>query len=190
MSNSNPKSNTDPSAWVDQYGDYLYTYARYRVNSTEVAEDLVQETFVAALKGLDSFQGKSTEKTWLVSILKRKIIDHYRKQNRSREEPDPSHSSPFIAEGPDRGKWNPNQRPREWPDDPSGMDRETFYRVLEMCLSLLPEKWSGVFRLKTLEELTTEQVCKELGITASNFWVIMHRARLRLRDCFEKNWYD
>lgn len=190
MSSNGQQTSTDPSAWVDQYGNYLYTYAYYRVNSSEVAQDLVQETFVAALKARDSFQGKSTEKTWLVSILKRKIIDHYRKQTRSREEVESNQSSPFISEGPDRGKWDPHHRPREWPDDPSGMDRETFYRVLEMCMSLLPEKWSGVFRLRTLEELPAEQVCKELGITSSNFWVIMHRARLRLRECFEKNWYD
>jgi len=181
---------TDPAQWVDQYGDYLYTYAYYRVNSPELARDLVQETFVSALHAKDAFQGRSSEKTWLVSILKRKIIDHYRKQSRSKEQSHEHYDLPFITEGEDRGQWDPNRRPREWPEQGSDIDREAFYKVLEYCLSLLPEKWSGVFRLKSIEELTTEEICKEMGITPSNLWVIMHRARLRLRECFENNWYD
>lgn len=190
MSSHDPSFLTDPTQWVERYGDYLYTYAYYRVGSAEVAEDLVQDTFIAALNARQSFRGESSEKTWLVSILKRKIIDHYRKETRSREEPGDDRYSPFVDEGPDRGKWDVQHRPADWTTETTDMDRETFYQVLELCLSLLPERWSGVFRLKTLEELPTQQVCKELGITSSNFWVIMHRARLRLRECFEKNWFE
>jgi RNA polymerase sigma-70 factor (ECF subfamily) len=189
MVHSSSKNRINPSEWVDNYGDYLYTYAYYRVSSSEKAEDIVQETFLSALKAKDNFKGESSEKTWLVSILKRKIVDHYRKQSRSRESSSDQYDLPFIREGEDKGQWDPHRRPADWESEGiMNLEREEFYKILELCLSLLPGKWESVFRLKTLEELSSTKICKELGITASNLWVILHRARLRLRECFEEKY--
>jgi RNA polymerase sigma-70 factor (ECF subfamily) len=190
-SSTRNRSTIDPTHWVEEYGDYLYTYAYYRVNSKEKAEDIVQDTFLSALKARENFKGESSEKTWLVSILKRKIVDHYRKKSRSKEEEDNQveYEMPFIKEGTNKGMWDPNRAPADWEDQGiHQIDREEFYKVLKLCISLLPDKWADVFRLKTLEELSSANICKELGISASNLWVILHRARHRLRECFETKW--
>ena len=189
--NYNSSNQLDPSGWVDNYGDYLYSYAYYRVSSSEIAEDIVQDTFLSALKAKANFKGQSSEKTWLVSILKRKIVDHYRKQSRSKEDPQTDHDSPFIQEGEKKGQWNPGRVPADWESEGLGnIDRDEFYKVLEFCLSLLPGKWESIFRLKSMEEMSSPIICKEMGISSSNLWVILHRARMRLRECFEKKWMD
>jgi RNA polymerase sigma-70 factor (ECF subfamily) len=190
MGNSqNINTNLEPSRWVETYGDYLYSYAYYRVSSVEIAKDLVQETFLSALKSKDNFKGKSSEKTWLISILKRKIVDHYRKQSRVKEDSSEDKGSPFIKEGLKEGQWQGERVPLNWEQEGiDAMDRKEFYKILDYCMSLLPEKWASVFRLKIFEELSSPKICKEMGITSSNFWVIMHRARLRLRECFEHKW--
>ena len=182
-------SGVKPEEWIEHYGDYLYSYAFFRLSSVKLAEDAVQETFLAALKSQKRFKGESSEKTWLVSILKRKIIDHYRKQYRSGEVK--MEDSPFLKEGDNDGSWDPSRIPGNWIEEGiMELERQEFYNVLEMCLSLLPEKWASVFKWKTMEEYSTDDICKEIGISASNLWVIMHRARLRLRECFEKNWFN
>jgi RNA polymerase sigma-70 factor (ECF subfamily) len=179
----------DPDKWVQKHGDYLYNYAYSRVQSKEVAEDLVQETFVAGLKAMKSFQGRSSEITWLISILKRKVIDHYRKISGSKETTLSAFSSPFQQAGIHQGHWIMERAPKEWKgdlDDP--IHQQEFRGILEKCLSMLPDKLKAVFVLKYIEEINSEEVCKELGCTSSNLWVMMHRAKLRLRDCIELKW--
>jgi len=189
-SQSNP-NRLDPSQWVERYGDYLYSYTYYRVSSRQMAEDIVQDTFLSALKAKNNFKGQSTEKTWLVSILKRKIVDHYRKQSRSKENILQDQDSPFIKEGEKKGQWNPARVPADWHNEGlDKIDKHEFYKILEICLSLLPGKWEAVFRLKTLEELSSPEICNEMDISSSNLWVILHRARMRLRECFEEKWMD
>lgn len=180
----------DPTTWVSDYGDYLYNFAIARVYNVEVAQDLVQETFLSAVKAKDSFLGKSTEKTWLTSILKRKVIDHYRKNARNKEDKLLDSENQFQAEGILHGHWEDNQLPNQWTFDSSKtLESEEFFRTLKACLSKLPDKWSAVFTMKEIEEMKTEEVCKELDITSSNLWVIMHRAKVQLRKCIEKNWF-
>jgi RNA polymerase sigma-70 factor (ECF subfamily) len=189
MAKSN--SDIDPSRWIEEYGDFLYNYAYFRVTSKELAEDLVQETFLAALHSRYNFKGDSKEKTWLVAILKRKIIDYYRKKSASDVSYEENENDPFIKHGANKGQWEPSRVPGVWEEkNIKTSEKEEFYKILDFCLSLLPDKWSSVFRLKTMEEYSSQNVCKELGISSSNFWVIMHRARLRLRECFEKQWFD
>ena len=188
---SSKTNNIDPARWVEAYGDRLYSYAYSRLSSKELAEDMVQETFLAALHSKENFRGESKENTWLFSILKRKIIDHYRKKTIVRESYDQNADSHFIQEGEQKGQWNKARVPKDWEKHfTTEAETEEFYRILDFCLSLIPEKWSAVFRWKTMEELSTPQICKEMGISSSNFWVIMHRARLRLRECFENNWFE
>ena len=179
----------DPEKWVENHGDYLYNYAYSRVQSKDLAEDLVQDTFIAGLKAAESFKGKSTEITWLISILKRKVIDHYRKMSSKKEIVASEFSMPFHNKGTFKGHWMMERRPHHIPgelDDP--INRGEFRSIIESCLSHLPDKWRAVFVLKVLEEINTDEVCKELGCTPSNLWVMLHRARLKLRECLEIKW--
>lgn len=183
------KIKPDPNLWVKDHGDYLYNFAWSRVQSKEIAEDIVQETFISALKALKSFRGDSSELTWLTAILKRKVIDHYRKASSKKEIPASYFSSPFQKEDGMEGHWIMERAPKNWrehAEDP--MQQQEFQGIMEYCLSLLPPKWHSVFILKVMEEINSDEVCKELGCTSSNLWVMLHRARLQLRECIEIKW--
>lgn len=182
-------SKANPNNWVNLHGDYLYNYAYSRVQSKETAEDLVQETFISGLKSIKSFRGDSSELTWLVAILKRKVIDHYRKLSRKKETIASQFSTPFQDNGDFEGQWILERTPKDWQikhEDP--MRQSEFIFILEMCIAALPEKWRSVFVLKVMEEIKSEEVCKEIGCSSSNLWVIIHRARLQLRECLEIRW--
>lgn len=180
----------DPGKWVSDYGDYLYNFAISRVHSEAVAEDMVQETFLAAVKAIKGFEGRSTVKTWLTSILKRKIIDHYRKNTRNKEDKVLDDVNFFQKDGVLKGHWEDDHLPNMWHQSADkDLENREFHQTLQSCLSKLPDRMSAVFTLKEVEELTTEEICKELDITPSNLWVLIHRAKLRLRECIEKNWF-
>ena len=194
--NEKPPSGLNVENWVSLYSDYLYNYATYRVNSTEEARDLVQETFLSALNAKDRFKGESSEKTWLVTILKHKIIDYYRKKSSStiQESIDgnqiaSNYSDYFDADGDYAGHWSDNARPdRAYNPTNQMLENKEFYEILNRCLALLPQKWAAIFRLKNMEDVETDVICKDLNITPSNYWIMMHRAKLQLRQCMETNW--
>ncbi|MGB2127942.1 MAG: sigma-70 family RNA polymerase sigma factor [Flavicella sp.] len=178
----------DPDKWIESYADYLYMYTIARVNSAEVAKDLVQETFFAGLKSMRNFEGKSTERTWLVSILKRKIIDYYRKINSNKGKAEVRVN--FHTEEGQEGVWLEERVPQTWGSDADKeIETEELGMTLDACIDKLPEKYAMVFRMKTLQDFDTDEICKELDITASNLWVIIHRARTQLRRCMEDNWF-
>lgn len=195
---SENQANLQPESWVDNHSDYLYNYAMMRVSDANMAMDLVQDTFVSAFAAKDSFQGKSAERTWLISILKRKIIDYYRKAYRSKETSlneaitsDSDFNSPFVEDGDLSGDWKEDRRPKEWfSSSDAALESEEFNTILKECLSHLPEKQAAVFTLQIIEELKSDEICKELEITSSNLWVLIHRARLQLRECIESNWLN
>jgi RNA polymerase sigma-70 factor (ECF subfamily) len=179
----------DPSAWVDRYGDYLFRYAMLRLRDRSAAEDLVQETFLAALSARGSFAGNSTESTWMVGILKHKIADHFRRRNREvplgdddlREDRDPS-----SFDG--SGHWTSG--PTEWGGNPAELYRERkFLDQLTECLSGLPPHQAKAFTLREIEGAGTGEICKVLNVTETNLWVILHRARMQLRRCLETRWF-
>ena len=181
----------NPNLWISNYGDILYNYAYSRLSSAALAEDMLQDTFVSALKAMDKFRGDSSEKTWLFSILKRKIIDYYRKSSTKNELNESSFNSPFKENGFFEGHWNNDRGPSDWGAATDGKIRhDEFQTIMEMCLSLLPDKWKSVFVLKVMEEIESDKVCKEVGCSSSNLWVILHRARLQLRECIENNWIN
>lgn len=159
-----------------------------------MAEDLVQDTFLSAFKSKDSFNGTASEKTWLVSILKNKIIDYYKKASTKRETPlklrgsveAPSYDHFFNASK--MGQWVSEVEPKDWSDASIRTESKEFYTILQQCLNTLPAKWSGIFTMNLLDEKESKEVCKEFEITSSNFWVIMHRSKLQIRECLEKNW--
>lgn len=185
----------DPQRWVDRYGDYLFNYAVVRVSDHEKAEDLVQETFLAALKARESYRGDSTERTWLTSILKRKIIDTYRKKYSSRESA-MGESEGIVFDGdyyrgedPFGGHWQEGKGPHSHSLLPEGkMEEEELTGFILECIGHLKPNLAAVFIMKMIDEEDSEKICKELGITPSNLWVMLHRARLRMRDCLEKKW--
>ncbi len=175
--------------WVDEHGDYLFRFALSRLRKHEVAEDLVQETFLAALRARDRFAGASSERTWLVGILKRKIVDHLRHKGHELPVSDLTALDQRVeALFDERGNWR--KKPGKWPSDPSAaLEREEFWAVFTACLRKLPERLASVFTLRELEALDSRQVCKVLSITANNLWVMLHRARLGLWLCLEVNWF-
>jgi RNA polymerase sigma-70 factor (ECF subfamily) len=175
--------------WIDNYADYLYNYTISRVNNSDLAKDLVQETFFAGLKSAKNFQGKATERTWLVSILKRKIIDYYRKINSKKGQAEVRMN--FYDDGENEGNWLEERVPQSWDNaSEKNIENEELKNQLEACINKLPEKYAMVFRMKTVQEFETEEICKELGITSSNLWVMIHRARTQLRKCMEDNWFN
>ena len=176
----------NPEKWINEYGDYLYGFAMSRLSSKDLSEDILQETFLSAYKSRDSFKGKSNEKTWLVSILKRKIADHYRKKARSKEQSS-THDSPFIQDEFMHGQWKLERAPQQWESGDDWSKDEGFIEIVKKCISFLPDKWKSVFSLKHVEEASNNEICEELEISESNIWTILHRSRLQLRECIEKS---
>ncbi len=185
----------DPQKWVERYGNYLFSYAMGRVNDIGKAEDLVQETFLAALKGQDRFRGASTERTWLTSILKRKIIDTYRKKYSSRESSFGEHDGTvfdgdfYRSEEPFKGHWLEGRGPNSHSFLPEGeLEQEELMKFINLCIENLQPQLAAAFIMRMIDEEDSDTICKELDITPSNLWVMLHRARLRMRECLEKKW--
>lgn len=187
----------EPEKWVERYADVLYSFALARVRREEVAEDLVQDTLLSAYKAKDTFLFNASEKTWLISILKRKVIDYYRKKSTQnelnvfdKEESDSFVNHFFESEGKSAGHWTEKGSPKNWRKDfETSVESKEFNEILLNCLGKLPPKLAAVFTLKVMDDMDSEEVCKELQITPSNYWVMMHRAKLQLRECMEKNWF-
>lgn len=186
----------NPQNWTDKYADDLYGYALSKSSSTELAEDFVQETFLSALNGIKNFKGNSSERTWLFSILKNKIADHYRKASTRYEVSDNSfmqgdESRSFLDLFFDNGgEWTKQAKPKQWSADEGNiLDDKDFQLAMQKCVGKLPANWHTAITLKFLEEKDSDDICKELNVSASNYWVIMHRAKLMLRTCLEKTWF-
>lgn len=182
----------NPHQWVYKYADYLYNYAVTRLNDEELARDLVQETFLAALEKLDKFKGNSSESTWITAILKNKIVDVYRKKSSGLIKiaglTTAEHTQEDFFEA-DSGHWTSAHAPKLFGIEEQGsIINKEFNHILKHCMQKLPTLWLAVFTLKHMEEEATETICKELKVTSANFWVIIHRAKLNLRACLQKNW--
>ena len=183
-----PDISKGPETWLDRHGDALYRYAVLHLGRRASAEDVVQETFVAALSAYASFEGRSNERTWLIGILRRKIVDTIRRDAAQRDriagEIDPAALEEFKADG----LWS--VKLRRWP---RGAAESTyspeFWDAFTRCLSGLPPVAGCAFALRELDGLGTEEICKVLDVSATNLWTMLHRARTRLRRCLEKNWF-
>lgn len=184
---SGEKEQTDPARWVDRHGDYLYRYALLRVRRSDLAEDLVQETFLAALSARKRFRAQASEKTWLVGILKHKIVDHLRR--RDREETAALPGERWETDIFDKkGNWR--LKPEAWGGDPSrDLENKEFWKAFTHCLGKLPQRLASAFTLRELEDLESPEICKALDVSATNLWVMLHRARLGLWRCLEINWF-
>ena len=174
----------DAEDWVDAYGDALYRYAVQRVKQTQVAEDLVQDTFLAAVQAKERFKGQSSEKTWLFSILKHKLIDYYRRQKTRSGEMLAADEAAVDRMFKADGHWQ--DAPVHWRSDP-GKSHEVkeFLDIFYHCMGELPARNAEVFSYREIDGLSTADICDRLGISASNCWVILYRARMLLRKCLE-----
>jgi len=179
----------DPAHWVANHADYLYAFAMNRLDDEELCRDLVQETFLAALEKLGEFRGESSERTWLTAILRYKVIDIYRKRNSSWVTTlDPHDPEPEYFE-PGNGHWKEVWAPRPVSIDQDDLTtRKELAAILQKCLQRLPALWLAIFSMKHMDETATEVICKELKITLSNYWVILHRAKVNLRACIQKEY--
>ncbi len=155
-----------------------------------MAEEVVQETFLAALRARERFEGQSTERTWLVGILKHKINDYFRRIAREKPAPEGDLMERELSEVFDeRGGWKtPSTGPKEWMDPGGALDRQQFWEVMKRCLGELPPRMASAFSLREIDDMATEEICTLLNITKSNLWVMLHRARTHLRQCLEVNY--
>jgi RNA polymerase sigma-70 factor, ECF subfamily len=175
---------------IDQHRPYLLRYAKLQLRDEGAAEDAVQDTLIAALEGIERFAGNSSLKTWLTGILKHKIVDHLRRQAREQplvEDDDRSEADAVDALFKRDGHWD--KRPGNWADPDQALDNKKFLEALEKCTQNLPAKTARVFMMRDVMDIETDDICKELNITSTNCWVMLHRARLSLRECLEINWF-
>lgn len=178
--------------WVNQFGDDLYSWAIYKTSSKETAEDLVQDTFMSAYHKFDGFEGKSQPKTWLFSILNNKIIDFYRKNAKvKKNEFRISDKAGFQLSDDlfdENNIWKDQEIDPIWDDEEHLLDNADFNGVMATCMDNLPEKWKTAITSKYLTDKKANVICQDLGITVSNYWQIVHRAKLLLKECLETNW--
>lgn len=177
---------------LERQRSYLMRVARLQLRDTALAEDVVQDTLAAALTAKDGFTGKSSVKTWLTGILKHKIVDAIRQKQRQpiavasfEEETNLDDFEPLFK---DNGAWE--APPSDWGDPQNALSRREFMGIMELCLEKLPPNTARVFVMREVLELETDEICKELAITANNLWVILYRARMALRQCLEQNWFS
>ncbi len=178
----------EPQQWVENYADMMYRFTLVRVKDPEVAEELVQATFFAALKSQHSFAGRSSEKTWLFGILKHKTMDYFRSSKKNI-------SIDLTAEESDRIHFDAAEhmvpKPVNWNMDPEkAAENKELAQILAKCMKGLPEKFHRVFVLKEMDGLSSDEICKEFNIKPTNLWVILHRARNQLKLCLESNWLN
>jgi RNA polymerase sigma-70 factor, ECF subfamily len=178
------------AALIHTHRGYLLRVAVLQLRDADAAEDVVQDTLVAALQGAAGFSGRSSIKTWLTGILKHKIVDAIRKKGR---EPvtssldEESRLDDFDALFDETGHWdNP---PATWGDPEAQLSRLQFFEIVDFCLEKLPPNTARVFMMREVMELEGAEICKELRITSTNLWVIFYRARVALRQCLEQNWF-
>jgi RNA polymerase sigma-70 factor (ECF subfamily) len=183
-------ADSDFSTQIHAHRRYLLRVAVLQLRNDELAEDVVQDTLLAALQGKAGFSGRSTLKTWLTGILKHKIVDAIRKKGR-----EPVTSSldeecqidDFDALFDASGHWD--SPPADWGDPEVQLSRQQFFDVVEFCLDKLPPNTARVFMMREVMELDAPEICKELSITSTNLWVILYRARVALRLCLEQHWF-
>lgn len=187
---NNPSRVPFPEQSLAMHRPVLFRYALLQLRDAALAEDAL----LAALQEPAAFEGKAGMRTWLIGILKHKIADHWRRSSRETALPECSRSDEdesedceddfFLADG----HWN--SRPAAWSDPEAALNRQEFWAIYEACQNNLPPKMAHVFMLRELVGLEAEEICTETGLTSANYWVTMHRARLRLRECLEIRWFN
>lgn len=177
-------SKEEINQWVDAYSAYLLNEALYLTSNKEDAMDIVQDVFLSLCETTQPFRREAEPKTWLVSVLRNKVADHYRKQYRKPPEVSLSH---FFDQ---KGSWKDNSVLEQWGSEQHVLDNPDFCATLDNCMEGLPQRWNTAVSLYYIRKKNTREVCDLLNITTNNFWKILQRCRLQLRECLEINWQD
>ena len=175
---------------LEQLRAYLLRYAMLQLRNPVLAEDVVQETLLAALDSRSRFSGKSAYRTWAVGILKHKIIDAARKRSREQSltaDTEDSEADVIDALFDADGGWR--QIPAGWGDPEKSFEDGRFWETLERCLELMPARTARAFMMREITDITSDEICKEIVVTPTNLWVMLHRARLSLRECLNSKWF-
>jgi RNA polymerase sigma-70 factor (ECF subfamily) len=186
----------NPSKWLDCHGDYLYRYALMRVREAAMAEDLLQDTLLAAVRSYQTHEGRSSERTWLVGIMKHKVIDYFRRSARNAQfqltpQDENDEGEWFENAGPWRGHWREDRAPTDWHRDAGQcLESEEFWQIFKHCLSQLPPQMSIAFTLREMDGLSSTEICEILNVTPNNLWVLLHRGRNQLRHLLEVKWFQ
>jgi RNA polymerase sigma-70 factor (ECF subfamily) len=177
----------DPAVWVDRHADALFQYAMARLGSRHVAEDLVQDAFLAALRS-NNFAGQSEERTWLIGILKHKVVDYLRRRDRERPASELQSEERREDLFDEKGGWR--VQPAPWPvTRGDSLESKEFWEVFRHCLDRLPRKMQTAFSLREMDDCSTKDLCEILQVSPSNLGVLLYRARMALRRCLEINWF-
>lgn len=175
---------------LDAMRPALLRFALLQLRDRTLAEDAVQDALVAVLEKPDNFAGQSALRTYVIGILKFKILDALRASRREKQfEPDDEQSEDDLIDALFRADGHTRDMPRRWGDPDATLEQKDFFRVMEVCLERLPARTARIFMMREWLELETEEICKELGISSANAWVMLYRARLRLRECLDLNWF-
>jgi RNA polymerase sigma-70 factor (ECF subfamily) len=175
------------SSWVKLYTNEMYHYTVLKVTNKETAEDIVQNTFLAAIESYPKFKHQSNSKTWLYAILKNKIADYLRHKYKESSTIQPM--DPLNICFDENGTWRDCHRPIDWHNEEQLLDNPQFNSILKNCFENLPQKWSSAVQLKYFYEHNSKVICNDLNITPANFWQMIHRAKVMLRFCLETNWF-
>ena len=168
----------------------LLRFALLQLRDDGLAEDAVQDALLAVLEKPERFAGQSSLRTYVTGILKHKIVDVLRKATRERRfDGEGEQAEDDVIDALFRSDGHTHDAPRNWGDPDAALEQKDFFRVLELCLERLPEQTARVFLMREWLEMETEEICAALGCTASNAWVILYRARIRLRECLDLNWF-
>ncbi len=176
-------------SWLEEHGNYLYRFALQKIKDTAQAEDLVQDTLIAAIKAQEGLSSIASVRTWLTSILKNKIVDYWRRQGREISlsdlvsESDDGNTDDFFDKA---GRWA--DMPNHFPNPDHALENKQFWGAFEHCVSRLNPQQAEVFIAKEVHGLDNEEISKNHAISASNIWVLMHRARIALGKCLELHW--
>lgn len=183
---------SNPEHWLTEHGDYLFRFAMLQLRDKHLAEDAVQETLLAALESSQHYSGIASAKTWLVGILKHKIVDLIRKKVREptlenmEAQMDDVQSDVTDALFDARGHWI--TPPQDWGNPEKMLEQKRFWEIFTECLKTLPPQLALLYSLREISGMATDEICKDMNISPTNSWVMLHRARLGLKQCFETNW--
>lgn len=180
------KSVLDPESWVDAHGDALFRLALRRVRDTAIAEDLVQETLLAAMQNVESKIQISSERAWLIGILRHKVLDHFRRSSRDQKLYDAS-VDPADPCFDGHGRWS--MAPGDWGTPEKSLEQDEFWSAFNLCIDALPQNLRTTFALREFDGIGSEELSKALGTTKNNLWVMLSRARQRLRNCLDSHWF-
>lgn len=179
-----------PETWLDEHGAALYKYALLHTRDPHKAEEAVQETLLAALQARDRYAGGASARTWLIGILKHKLVDMFRHASREiplDEAEDGDGGLDVLLDEAFDGAGHWRTMPADWGDPEDTLARSQFLAILQRCLDALPERLARLFMLREVMEEDSETICQELAITPTNLWTMLYRARLGLRRCLDRN---